>query len=221
VRKKQQCLLTILLTALLAFSSPVSADIYGYRDKEGVMHLTNIPSGPRYRVIVREERVLFHPSTDASRYDALISESARKHGVDDALVKAVIRAESNFDSRATSRKGAKGLMQLMPQTAQGLQVKDCFRPEENIDGGVRYLRYLLSLYDGSLPLALAAYNAGEKAVARYQGIPPYPETQTYIERVMRYCDQYRPRPTTAANPAGANLRSSQAPGVPNEFESNH
>ena len=167
------------------------ADIYGYVDREGVMHLTNIPSGPRYKIIVREKRVIMNPRAGASKYDDLISKTARKYDVDLALVKAVIKAESNFDAGAVSRKGAIGLMQLMPQTARDLRVRDCFRPEENIDGGIRYLEYLLRLYEGNLPLTLAAYNAGEKAVERHGGVPPYEETRTYIRKVMRYYGEYR------------------------------
>jgi soluble lytic murein transglycosylase-like protein len=131
--------------------------------------------------------------------------------VDHALVKAVIKAESNFNSKAVSRKGAKGLMQLMPRTASSLQVSDCFHPEDNIDGGVRYLRYLMNVYDGNLPLALAAYNAGEKAVARYRGIPPYAETKTYVRRVMRYYEEYnRKSAPTSLSKADAQVQKVSA-----------
>jgi soluble lytic murein transglycosylase-like protein len=114
--------------------------------------------------------------------------------VDYALVKAVIKAESNFNPAAISRVGAKGLMQLMPGTAYALRVNDSFHPEDNIEGGVRYLRYLLDLFHGDLHLALAAYNAGEKTVFRYRGIPPYPETRIYVQRVLRYFQQYSNEP---------------------------
>ena len=112
--------------------------------------------------------------------------------MDSDLVKAVIKAESNFNHQAVSRKGARGLMQLMPATASSLQVHDSFHPEKNIDGGVRYLRYLLNVFRGDLSLALAAYNAGEKAVAKYNNsIPPYQETQHYVRRVLSYFNQYK------------------------------
>ena len=126
---------------------------------------------------------------DTNRYDHLISESAARYGVDAALVKAVVRAESNFDAGAVSYAGARGLMQLMPGTAAGLGVKDSFNPAENIDGGVRYLSQQLERF-GTVELALAAYNAGPGAVADHDGIPPYRETQNYVERVMSYLRGY-------------------------------
>jgi soluble lytic murein transglycosylase-like protein len=138
--------------------------------------------------------VHFIPGTDFTKYDSLIAEAASKYRVDFALVKAVIKAESNFNHKAVSKKGAKGLMQLMPKTASILRVNDCFHPEDNIVGGIRHLGYLIDLFNGDIPLALAAYNAGEGAVARYQGIPPYPETRIYIRRVLDNYESYRHRP---------------------------
>ena len=180
---------------IAALPFPVSADIYKYEDAEGVIHLTNVPSdtGVKYTLLMREKRVLFNKkiSVDMSKYDHLIAKASKKYNVDSALIKAVIKAESNFNHRAVSPKGAQGLMQLMPKTASSLQVQDSFHPEKNIEGGVRYLRYLLQYFNGSLPLALAAYNAGENAVIRYGGIPPYPETQTYVQRVLSYLDRYK------------------------------
>jgi soluble lytic murein transglycosylase-like protein len=113
-----------------------------------------------------------------------IREAAQRHGVPEQLVSAVIRVESGFNTRAVSRKGARGLMQLMPGTAAILGVRDSFDPTENIDGGVRHLRGLLDRYANNLPFALAAYNAGEGAVNNYGGIPPYPETQAYVGRIL-------------------------------------
>lgn len=119
-----------------------------------------------------------------SAYTDLVEEKAKKHNVDPKLVKSVIRAESNWNSRAVSPKGAMGLMQLMPQTAQLMGVGNAFDPEENIEGGVKYLRYLLGRFNGNLTLALAAYNAGPKAVERKGGVPGIPETVNYVQKVM-------------------------------------
>lgn len=184
----------LVFLLLIGRPSPGYPDIYKYVDKSGVIHLTNVPTETniRYNVVIREKRVLFKlPPQDVTKFDSLIQRASEKYNVDSALIKAVIKAESNFNHRAVSRVGAKGLMQLMPATAAELQVQDSFHPENNIDGGVRYLRYLLKVFKDNLSLALAAYNAGEGAVARYNNIPPYRETQTYVQRVLHYLDQYR------------------------------
>jgi hypothetical protein len=177
------------------FPAAAQGDIYKHVDAEGVIHLTNVPTSPdvKYELILKERRVLFKVKpADITKYDHLIIRASEKYNVDSALVKAVIKAESNFDHKAVSPKGARGLMQLMPATATSLEVRDSFHPEKNIDGGVRYLRYLLNLFKGDLSLALAAYNAGEAAVARHHySIPPFRETQTYVQRVLHYFAQYR------------------------------
>jgi soluble lytic murein transglycosylase-like protein len=120
----------------------------------------------------------------------LAVDAARRHGVDPDLVLAVAGIESAFQPRAVSPKGAQGLMQLMPATARDLGVKDPLDPVANLDGGTRYLRDLIALYEGDLTKALAAYNAGPGAVARHQGVPPYKETQDYVKKVLR---RYRPQ----------------------------
>lgn len=169
------------------------ADIYKYVDEEGVLHLTNVPTEikAQYVLVLREKPVHFMVGTDVTKYDQIIARTAERYQVNSALVKAVIKAESNFNHQAVSPVGARGLMQLMPTTASYLQVPDSFHPEQNIEGGVRYLSYLLKLYRNDLPLALAAYNAGEGAVSRYNNrIPPYRETQVYVQRVLSYFNRY-------------------------------
>jgi soluble lytic murein transglycosylase-like protein len=189
----------LALVAFCLLSSPCQADIYKYTDAEGVIHLTNVPTEPDvpYVLVMREKRVILQLKGDIAMYDDLINQASERYRIDSALVKAVIKAESNFNHRAVSPVGARGLMQLMPATAASLQVKDSFHPETNIDGGVRYLRYLMNLFNGNLPLVLAAYNAGENAVMRHNNrIPPYPETQTYVKRVLSYFNGYSKRSGT-------------------------
>lgn len=179
------------LTAGVVLPSLLLADIYKYVDKDGVIHFSNVPTTEgKWILVIKEKRVHFNLGKDFEKYDPEIWKASQRYNVDYNLVKAVIKAESNFNPKAVSRAGARGLMQLMPETANLLQVNDSFHPEDNIDGGVRYLRYLLNLYNDNLQLALAAYNAGEKAVFKYRGIPPYQETQTYVQRVLRYYQQY-------------------------------
>lgn len=184
-----------LLACFICLVNMGYADIYKYADEEGVIHLTNVPteSNVVYVLLIKEKRVHFSSniSQNITKYDELIVRTSEKYKMDPALIKAVIKAESNFNHQAVSRKGARGLMQLMPATANALQVQDVFHPESNVEGGVRYLKYLMNLFKGDLSLALAAYNAGEGAVMRYGSIPPFQETRTYIQRVMNYLDLYR------------------------------
>ncbi len=184
-----------VLTAYFLFAATnlAVADIFKYVDEEGVLHLTNVPSIPnaKYVLVLKEKRILFRRNIDINKFDQLIITASNKHKIDPALIKAVIKAESNFNHQAVSPVGAQGLMQLMPATASQLQVEDAFHPEKNIEGGVRYLRYLLNLYRGNLPLALAAYNAGEGAVSKYNNqVPPYRETRNYINRVLSFYNSF-------------------------------
>ncbi|MGH7278999.1 MAG: lytic transglycosylase domain-containing protein [Candidatus Rokuibacteriota bacterium] len=136
-----------------------------------------------------EAEMIADPRSDPAyraMVDFYIREAAARYGVSESLVRAVVEVESQFDPRAVSRKGALGLMQLMPVTASNHGVRDPFDPRENIDGGVRELRRLMRRFDRNLPLVLAAYNAGETAVRRYRGVPPYRETRQYITRVIRH-----------------------------------
>ena len=163
---------------------PVEADIYKYIDSDGVLHFTNIPISSGYQLYIREKpRKETGPSEDM--FDHHISEAARRHGLDFFLLKAMIKVESDFDPRAVSEKGAKGLMQIMPFNFDRLHIVDPFDPEENIMGGAKYMKQLLLQYKGRLPLALAAYNAGPNAVDRYKRIPPYRETENYVRKVMK------------------------------------
>ena len=134
----------------------------------------------------------------------LVEESARRHGLDPALVLAVVSVESGFKPEAVSPKGAQGLMQLMPRTAASLGVQDPFDPEQNVDAGVRHLESLVRLYDGSLTRALAAYNAGQGAVAKYSGVPPYRETRAYVKKVL---ERYRARAAAAQPGAGGQTQA--------------
>jgi soluble lytic murein transglycosylase-like protein len=124
-------------------------------------------------------------------YQPIISRAADRYQVDPNLIKAIIMAESSCNPRAVSNKGAKGLMQLMPRTAEALGVKDCFNPENNINGGVKYFRQLLDRFDGDVELALAAYNAGSTKVRKYNGVPPFKATRYYIQKVDEYYLQFK------------------------------
>ena len=174
-----------------------SGSIYRYIDAEGVLHFSDTPVDDRYRFVKRVHQdgpVISprpHVRVPSERdYDRLIVQVAARHRVQPGLVKAVIAAESNFMPNAVSRVGAQGLMQLMPATAEALGVERPFGVIENMDGGVRYLRAMLDRY-GDLTRALAAYNAGPSAVDLYRGVPPYPETQAYVKRVLEYYRGYR------------------------------
>ena len=177
-----------VVAGLVAVPGAQAADSYRMVDGSGGVHLTNAPADPRYRglpvVSGTATGWLRMTETSHSQYATEIREISARHGVDAALVESVIRAESAFNPTAVSRTGARGLMQLMPKTALMLGVRDSFNPRENIDGGVRHLRYLLDRYPGNVTLAVAAYNAGEGAVDNHRGVPPYAETQQYVLRVL-------------------------------------
>jgi soluble lytic murein transglycosylase len=180
----------VALLAAITAAAPAAAEVYRLKAPDGTIHFTNAPTDPQYRRLAgvstgSEAGWLRLPQGDTRPYINEIIEAATLYGVPERLVAAVIRAESGFNPRAVSRKGAQGLMQLMPATASTLGVRNSFDPRENIHGGVRHLRGLINRFPGNLPLAIAAYNAGEKAVVTYGGIPPYPETQDYVGKVMR------------------------------------
>ena len=179
------------IAVLLAAVAADAGRIYTYLDERGVVHFTNVTWDARYKPVRSRSAGLrvVAPSGETQRFDGLIGLAARQHRVQPALVKAVIAAESNFDPGAVSVKGAQGLMQLMPTTAASLGVADPLEPHENVRGGAAYLRAMLDRF-GDLERALAAYNAGPTSVDHYGGVPPYPETQDYVQRVLTYYRHY-------------------------------
>ncbi len=197
-------LIIVMLTAVAA--PPARADIYSYRDENGVLNFTNIrPNDGRYKVRVAYKQPKHHyaapvkpvvynndlrPQTLSPRLETIVNNVSQFFSVDKSLVQAVIHAESDFDPHAVSPKGALGLMQLMPETAQRYGVHDIFDPEQNIIGGVHYLSDLLETFDQNIRLAVAAYNAGKNAVLRYGGVPPFPETERYVNKVMQLNSHY-------------------------------
>jgi len=176
------------LFTLIAAVSSVHADIYMYIDANGVMHFTNAPTSNEheYKVYIKERSSVSRNFHSTNKYDHFITDAAEQTGVDSHLLKAMIKAESDFDPRAVSRKGAMGLMQIMPENFKMLDLKNPFDPWENIKAGARYFQQLYKRFNGQLALSLAAYNAGPTAVDQYKSIPPYQETEEYVRRVLRY-----------------------------------
>lgn len=214
--------LAVVCTVVLA-PLTAAADIYQWTDADGVVHFTNKPSGnPTAKVYLKgapggtggsstgpSGAVTTTPGVRAgvtpwapqdrdpsryTRYDETIRHAALLYQIPEPLIRAIIKCESDYDPRAVSPAGARGLMQLMPETAERMQVKDINDPRENIYGGVRYLRILANLFNGDLELTVAGYNAGEQAVINYAGIPPYAETRGYVVKVTKYYRRYRTIP---------------------------
>ncbi|MBI3621570.1 MAG: lytic transglycosylase domain-containing protein [Nitrospirae bacterium] len=188
------------------WSSPAVAasDVYHFVDAQGVVHFTNVPTDPRFRPLRPADssrlRSAFPSSTVSPRtLNRLVAEAARQYEIEAGLIKAVIKAESDFDAYAVSPAGAQGLMQLMPATAELLAVEDPFDPAANILGGVRHLRDLLDRFDGNIPLAVAAYNAGALRVEAAGGIPAIEETRQYVQRVLTYYRDYLRRSPAAVS----------------------
>lgn len=192
---------SLLLACMMVinWTAPSNADIYRYEDDEGIVHFTDAPTDKRFKVFMRDlkkdrelrTKLKYARSVNPEEYEHLIKNCADKYGVSPSLVKAVIHAESGYNPNAVSSKGASGLMQLMPATAKSLKVADRFNPKDNVEGGVKYLRFLLDTFRGDVSLALAAYNAGLSNVAKYGGIPPFNETRTYVNRVLSYMQTYQ------------------------------
>jgi len=154
-----------------------------------LLHLA-IPAVPSINTLMEVDMTSNQKNAE-NRYQLLIIDAAYRYKVEPAIIKAIIMAESGFNPKAVSKVGARGLMQLMPRTASSLGVEDSFKPAHNIDAGVRYFKYLLDQFDGEMKLALAAYNAGSYNVRKYGGIPPFKETQFYINKVLKYYEAYR------------------------------
>jgi len=206
-------LVPVLGVVLSAFAGDARGDIYKYVDAEGTVHFTNTrPANGQGHLYIkgnggqRAYSGAAVPPSDHdigrfSRYDEHIRQAAALYQIPEQLVRAVIRVESDYDPRAVSHSGACGLMQLMPSTAEILQVRDIHDPRENILGGTRFLRILANSFNGDLSLTIAGYNAGEDAVVRAGGIPPIPETQDYVVKVTHFYRRYR----TIAAPLEASI----------------
>jgi soluble lytic murein transglycosylase len=187
--------LTTVAVASVACAAVADAQIFRYIAADGSIHYANAPMTGNYRPYSIRSEVGFSKlkagKPNRNHYYPMIDKTARAHQMDPALIRAVVKAESDYDPRAVSSAGALGLMQLMPGTAQDLAVNNPFDPEENVRGGVQYLRYLLTRFNGDTSLALAAYHAGEQNVERHNGVPPIEATRTYIKRVLSYHKKYR------------------------------
>jgi soluble lytic murein transglycosylase-like protein len=179
----------LLVAVAIGAATPAAAQVYKRTARDGTTYFTNIRNPSLQRVALAQPasyETRRQPAAAADTYSQEIAEAAARYAVPERLIWAVIRAESGFDPRAVSPRGARGLMQLMPETAAILGVRDPFNPRENIHAGARHLRGMMERFRNDLPLAIAAYNAGERPVASYRGIPPYPETREYVARVLRY-----------------------------------
>ncbi len=217
MKRALRLLLGVVVLATFSVVAPAGAraDIYQWVDADGVVHFTNKTStDPRAKLYLKAAAPtpapgapgapLWTPQRDPTRYtrfDEWIRQAAALYQLPEQLVRAVIKVESDYEPRAVSSAGARGLMQLMPETADRLQVKDINDPRENIFGGVRYLRILANTFNGDLELTVAAYNAGEESVMKYGGIPPYAETRNYVVKVTKFYRRYR----MIADPAEASL----------------
>jgi soluble lytic murein transglycosylase-like protein len=185
-------ILTFIFVCLFPFY--VYPAIYSYVDDNGNQHFTNmIPVGKKYSVVIPERnKIISTKDIDNSLYDKLIIHHSKIHGVDPSLIKAVMKAESNFNPYAVSHKGAQGLMQLMPDTAKLMRIDNPFDPDENIKGGTKYLKLLEEIFEGNLELMLAAYNAGPSKVMEHNmNVPPIEETRNFIKRVKFYYNKLK------------------------------
>ena len=184
----QKIIITVYVLAVslsMANTLPAHADIYTYVDRNHVVHFTNVPTTRKYKILFRDYGSYNHMQISPSVLRQKVYRISERYGVDPTLIMAMIKVESNFMPYAISSAGAVGLMQLLPSTAQNMNIGNLYAPKENIEAGVRYFKYLYTLFNGDYIKAIAAYNAGEKAVIKYNGIPPYPETQWYVTKVLK------------------------------------
>jgi soluble lytic murein transglycosylase-like protein len=203
--------LAIAGLALGALGPAAAADVYYFKDADGVFHFTNtkqpgavlfLEEDPIAEREAAAEPVIREALLNGQEYDQIIEDCAKENDVEPALVKAVIRAESNFNRMAVSRRGARGLMQLMPTTARHHGVKNAWDARQNIEGGVKHLRALLKRHGNNIPRVIAAYNAGSYPVERYRGVPPFAETRSYVARVLRFRTEYLKRQRSLQEKAG-------------------
>lgn len=181
-----------LLLLWIFFPHRIGAKVYKYTDSNGVTHYSDRPVYHDFRIYSEDyDDYNEIDSVNEIFLDRIINRVSRVFNIDSNLIRAIIKVESNFNTRAVSRAGAKGLMQLMPKTAYKMDVMDPFNPEENIFGGVKYFKYLLDRFDNNLEISLAAYNAGETAVLKYGGIPRYRETRQYVKKVLKQYTYYK------------------------------
>ena len=204
----------------IALCSAVYADIYKYVDENGVTHFTNVPKGSEYEKVIES-------NTDPSptNFDYIIRQKSVKYDIEPSIIKAVIEAESNWDDKAVSKKGAIGLMQLMPATARDMQISNRYDPEQNIEAGTRYLKMLLERFNGDMELAVAAYNAGPTNVEKSGGIPSFSETKKFVRNVIstykEKSDESHKRIYKVMNDDGTvvytNIPSSDTPSAMSDF----
>lgn len=188
-----------VMSLALSALSPIGAgaEVFSYIDENGTVHFSNAPTATHFNDRNQAEYLRkYKKETDKRVYELYIREAAKKYKLDPFLVKAVIEAESNFDCYAVSYRGAKGLMQLMPGTAGDMRVRNAFNARQNIDGGCRYLRRMLDMFEGNIVLAVAAYNAGPTRVKKYQKVPPYTETRNYVKTVLSRYKHYKMQKVT-------------------------
>ena len=208
----KKILIISLIAIVWSFAASSYADIYKFVDEDGVIHLTNIPKGNHYKKILSENVI---PRQDS--YNHIIRSASYKYGIEPSLIKALITVESNWDSSAVSKKGAIGLMQLMPATATDMQIINPFDPVQNIEAGTRYLRFLLDRFNGNLDLALAAYNSGPTTVEKSGGVPAIAETRKYIKKVLSIHNKRiinaEARTYRIVNENGSTLFTDNPPGI--------